>query len=85
MATNNSCNACATRYRNCVTKVKCKPQRFLIKLSAVHGLGRHDEQGLHLIFKFRELDGKKFLYEENQRLYFKNQLPFSPRFGKLGY
>jgi len=34
-------------------------------------LGRLGEQGLHLIFKFRELDGEKLLYEENQRLYFK--------------
>jgi hypothetical protein len=34
-------------------------------------LGRLGEQGLHLIFKFRELDGEKFLYEEEQRLYFK--------------
>jgi hypothetical protein len=35
------------------------------------GLGRLGEQGLHLIFKFRELDGERLLYEENQRLYFK--------------
>ncbi|MGI6327896.1 MAG: lipocalin family protein [Dethiobacteria bacterium] len=34
-------------------------------------LGRLGEQGLHLIFKFRELDGEKLLYEEEQRLYFK--------------
>ena len=34
-------------------------------------LGKLGEQGLHLIFKFRELDGEKLLYEENQRLYFK--------------
>lgn len=34
-------------------------------------IGKLGEQGLHLIFKFREMDGEKILYEENQRLYFK--------------
>jgi hypothetical protein len=34
-------------------------------------LGKLGEQGIHLIFKFRELDGEKLLYEEGQRLYFK--------------
>lgn len=28
-------------------------------------------EGLHLIFKFREVEGEKLLYEEVQRLYFK--------------
>lgn len=34
-------------------------------------LGRLGEEGLHLIFEFRELDGEKLLYEQKQRLYFK--------------
>ena len=34
-------------------------------------LGQQGEQGLHLIFSFRELDGEKLLYEEMQGYYFK--------------
>ncbi len=34
-------------------------------------LGKFGEQGLYMTFKFRELEGEKLLYEENQRLYFK--------------
>lgn len=37
-------------------------------------LGRLGEYGSHLIFKFREMDGEKLLYEEMQKLYFKKSM-----------
>jgi len=43
----------------------------IVDLGEATLLSRLGEYGPHLIFKFREMDGERLLYEENQRLYFK--------------